>query len=128
MKICPVCKIPKSEKEFSKNAARHDGIQAQCKKCHGRILTTYMRNKARELRQRVPDKLGRKCVCGFSDERALQIDHVNNNGHLEKLSGIRFLQKVLRDDKRQFQILCANCNWIKRSEYEKSKETIMTDL
>lgn len=65
-------------------------------------------------------KLGSKCVrCGFSDSRALQIDHVTGSGSTERrsLNGIPYLNKVLKViDAGIYQLLCANCNWIKRSE------------
>lgn len=63
--------------------------------------------------------LGGKCVrCGFADLRALQIDHKNGNGHREAKTighyGIR--NKILQGDINDYQLLCANCNWIKRYE------------
>jgi hypothetical protein len=68
-------------------------------------------------------KLGGKCVrCGFSDARALQIDHVNGGGAKEDRGrnggsrGLILYYRVLRDTGGTFQLLCANCNWIKRSE------------
>jgi hypothetical protein len=55
---------------------------------------------------------------GCTDERALQIDHVNGGGTKEKktISRIAFLRKVLSDVSHTYQLLCANCNWIKRHE------------
>lgn len=70
--------------------------------------------------------LGDKCNrCSFSDKRALQIDHINGGGHHERrgyghsASALkrRVLDDLLLNDKnRRYQLLCANCNWIKRSE------------
>ena len=57
--------------------------------------------------------LGRKCVrCGFDDIRALQIDHINNDGYKE--NRVKMYHKILRGDTEGYQVLCANCNWIKR--------------
>lgn len=74
----------------------------------------------RRTREAVIDKLGGACViCGFSDYRALQIDHVNGGGTSDrKLHGHRygFLRRVLKDNNNTYQLLCANCNWIKRWE------------
>lgn len=72
-------------------------------------------------RNKMLNWLGGECSkCGFSDFRALQIDHVNGNGSLEKVrNGKRFYEKVMRsydNDENEYQILCANCNWIKRHE------------
>jgi hypothetical protein len=80
-----------------------------------------------ELRIQVIEKLGGKCANPFNfphpdwcnDWRCLQIDHVNGGGHKEHnkyKSGTSFLKKVLADTKGDYQLLCANCNWIKRFE------------
>ena len=69
----------------------------------------------------VLDVLGRSCaICGFSDVRALQIDHINGGGRRHRLllgsgNDPRFYKDVL-ENKYKFQILCANCNQIKRVE------------
>jgi len=68
--------------------------------------------------------LGNKCVrCGFSDIRALQIDHINGGGKRE-LSSEGFTRrnyhKIVRESVlnkvNKYQLLCANCNWIRRHE------------
>ena len=70
--------------------------------------------------------LGESCVnCGFSDKRALQIDHINGDGYLEnrKRNAAHYrkvVESVLREEKR-YQILCCNCNWIKRHENNEHK-------
>jgi len=62
------------------------------------------------------EKLGGKCSrCGFTDSRALQIDHVNGGGKKEILRGWRWIKKIVTDP-TGYQLLCANCNWIKRHE------------
>lgn len=66
--------------------------------------------------------LGSKCVrCGFDDPRALQVDHVNGGGsqHRKSLShswGSKFWEAELSERRAAYQLLCANCNWIKRYE------------
>lgn len=66
--------------------------------------------------------MGGRCVkCGFSDHRALQIDHKNASDTKwinSKPTGYIFYRKLLREeyDISQFQLLCANCSWIKRWE------------
>ena len=72
-----------------------------------------------QLRVKCIEKLGKKCVrCGFKDPRALQIDHVKGNGAQERreLKKQEFYEKVLTDTKGEYQLLCANCNLIKRIE------------
>ena len=62
---------------------------------------------------------GPKCVrCGFDDERALQIDHIHGAGTRGRNErGVhREYADILRWGREKFQVLCANCNWIKRKE------------
>jgi hypothetical protein len=64
--------------------------------------------------------LGGACVrCGFDDERALQIDHVNGGGKREIAAlasgSYGVLMRVL-SGVSGYQLLCANCNWIKKHE------------
>jgi hypothetical protein len=65
------------------------------------------------------DILGNKCArCGFDDIRALQIDHINGNGKAERKlykGGQTVLYRmVIESNGENYQLLCANCNWIKR--------------
>lgn len=84
-------------------------------------------NRAR-VYQAILQGLGNKCLrCGFSDERALQIDHVNNNGyqHRREYHGpTRAYYKNILENiaSGEYQLLCANCNWIK--QYEKRDKAI----
>lgn len=75
-------------------------------------------------------KLGNICVrCGFSDWRALQIDH-KEGGSLADFETIgcssssyiflKYLLNLSEEElNKKYQLLCANCNWIKR--YEKNE-------
>ena len=81
------------------------------------------RNNACNRRRRlaVVVLLGGKCVrCGFSDERALQADHIYGGGNqeLKAISTSGIYRKILKMDnpESEYQLLCANCNWIKRAE------------
>jgi len=84
----------------------------------------YVRRAYYESRDALLKLLGDKCGrCGFADRRALQFDHINGDGHKERGSrnggyGAKKLRDWLRDPeiKTKLQLLCANCNWIKRSE------------
>lgn len=75
----------------------------------------------RKLRMKIIVLLGGKCIqCGESDVRCLQIDHINGGGGKERksLSVWKYYQKVLESvkmNKREYQCLCANCNFKKRN-------------
>jgi hypothetical protein len=81
----------------------------------------YWKKRNNQLRNAIFDKFGNKCArCGFSDVRALQIDHINGGGGREKKmlknNNWALFQKVLADTTGKYQLLCANCNWIKKVE------------
>lgn len=77
----------------------------------------YHKAQSKVLRVAVLVLLGNRCVqCGFSDSRALQVDHIRGGGGKEraKLFSRGIYWRILRGA-RGYQLLCANCNWIKRS-------------
>ena len=78
------------------------------------------RGTRRRLRRKVLNLLGDQCGrCGFSDERALQIDHRDGGGRQEHAEiGARGIMTACLRDPAPYQLLCANCNWIKRAENE----------
>lgn len=80
----------------------------------------HSRNYQHKLRDRVIMHLGGQCVkCGFIDTRALQIDHVEGNG-VQHIRAVPWRQRYIHILELMpgtvYQLLCANCNWIKRSE------------
>lgn len=90
-------------------------------------LTDGRTNYVKLLRRKVVNLLGSKCIkCGISDYRVLAIDHVNNDGSKERkiMKSISifytYLLNLNHEDKttffKRYQILCHNCNWIKRIE------------
>lgn len=67
------------------------------------------------------EHLGGKCLgCGFDDFRALQIDHINGGGNQERkqlsCGPTGYYKLVIEDTTGKYQLLCANCNMIKRIE------------
>ena len=75
---------------------------------------------------------GVRCVrCGFDDIRALQIDHVAGDGASHRRAsptngnqGTTLYGAIIRGtvDRARFQVLCANCQWIKKAEDEEVVE------
>ena len=77
------------------------------------------RKKRRLNRTRLIQMYGGCCVhCGFSDIRALHIDHVNGGGTKERraFSDLRayYDHLLTSEEVGKYQVLCANCNAIKR--------------
>lgn len=58
------------------------------------------------------------CKCGFDNPVALDIDHVNNDGAIERreLTPCQIYRKVIKDVSG-YQCLCANCHRIKTHEH-----------
>lgn len=113
-KRCSRCQQTKTRAEFGRNGARHDGLTVYCTPC----VHAYTTERYRTLRAQALKALGGMCVdCGFSDERALQIDHVNGDGAVDRRTGninTKRLKSVLTDTEGRYQLLCTNCNTIKR--------------
>lgn len=79
----------------------------------------YHRSYYLEARFKTLELLGGACKrCGFADWRALQIDHVKGNGAEERrtIKNNYSMLKRVREYPEDYQLLCANCNWIKRHE------------
>ena len=79
------------------------------------------RARVKNIREQIVVKLGGVCKkCGFDDIRALQVDHIAGGGkkHILSFKGNfrSYYRYVLSDNTKKFQLLCANCNWIKRYE------------
>lgn len=83
-------------------------------------MNMSMRAYMKRTRLRLIEVLGNKCSqCGFTDMRCLQIDHINGYGHKTGHSyhtDIRYYLKHPEEAKQKLQVLCANCNWIKKHE------------
>jgi len=60
-----------------------------------------------------------KCQkCGFSDMRALSLDHIDGGGskHLKEIKTNLYSWVIKNNFPKMFQVLCMNCQWIKRCE------------
>jgi len=78
-----------------------------------------------KYRKKVIIALGEKCVaCGDMDYCVLTIDHINNDGNLEKTS-LNYFKRILKNiekSKKKYQILCMNHNYMKefwKKEFKK---------
>jgi hypothetical protein len=145
-KECRKCKKWAELSFFKKNKRYADGLSLYCTDCVKAFQTAWWaewsgnpknhlqkREDARakqlkrleKMRAEVRNKYDNKCAhCGFDDVRALQIDHVNGDGHEHRkvVKGTNtFLAEVIKDTENRFQLLCANCNWIKRVKNQEYK-------
>lgn len=81
---------------------------------------TYRRYRTK-IRKFILDFFGSKCVkCGFDNPKALQLDHINGDGYKDRKKRWNWFQKYKwikrypKAAKKKYQLLCANCNWIKK--------------
>lgn len=95
-------------------------------KAHSR---EYHRQWSEEQREAIITILGGRCrKCGFTDRRALQVDHVDGGGNKERKDTKRAtptLARIIRY-RSKYQLLCANCNWIKRHEERETTPRLPT--
>jgi len=84
---------------------------------------TYHKNYSEQNKLVVLTHYGKdgKCVCvkcGFSDIRALSIDHVNGGGraHIRSINAHIYAWLIRNKFPEGFQTLCMNCQWIKRHD------------
>jgi hypothetical protein len=138
LKKCAHCGKRKPLTDFKSLKQGEYRYIGNCTSCNnGYRKQYYLKNKGRWKPAKRPTKerrkanllawkmgafkhLGGVCVhCGFSDIRALQIDHVNGGGCKEARLGLITTIKykaVMTDKTGKYQLLCANCNWIKNHE------------
>jgi hypothetical protein len=122
---------PEREKELKRAYyLKHRDVliakNVQYSKTHHLEKTISRRNRFTLLRKQLLDKFKNRCaVCGIEDARVLQLDHVFGGGrnHLKESGGSRWVmyKSALADTLGKFQLLCANCNWIKRLENKEHK-------
>lgn len=66
----------------------------------------------------VLEKLGGKCNhCGYREHtEILQIDHINGGGgkELREIGHQGVVKKIINGDIEEYQLLCPNCNWLKK--------------
>jgi len=98
-----------------------------------RMWTRHYMNKFRKSLIQI---LGNKCsntncliAGGCTDIRCLQLDHINGGGRKElrefknNIYRYRYYCNHPDEAKQKLQVLCANCNWIKR--YENNETNII---
>lgn len=101
----------------------HDRKKTLCKECSDARIEE-MRHKRKEIKIFIVNYFGNKCKeCGEIDIRCLSLDHVNNDGYLDKKSSkgnrqvtptwYAKLYKLIKNNKplpRELQLLCFNCH------------------
>lgn len=90
--------------------------RVRCPRCHTRNLTTN-NNTYRKFSRDVIILYGGKCVCcGETELNFLTLDHINNDGALqrkERSAGSATYKWVMKERPADLQVLCYNCNCAK---------------
>lgn len=113
-----------SRKWYKKNLEKVRKYKASNMKKYRKRNPEKYNKQSRDAKARIREKIfklyGNQCVsCGFTDRRALTLDHIKNNGAEERrLLGERGVYYRAIDEYRpeEYQILCMNCQFIKRVE------------
>ena len=87
------------------------------------LASTY-----RTLRLELLAIVGDRCVgCGLTDIRVLEFDHIANDGSTDRsrFKGARPMLMYYvghpEEARSKLQMLCRNCNWLKRKGYDLPK-------
>lgn len=135
-KRCPNCLQNKLLTAFHKDNATKSGLTVYCKDCKKKQQREYRRGNSEKValaQKRMIGVLKREvltyygngklaCVrCGFSDIRALSIDHIHGGGtkmrRKGEVGGWAWYYKLRSQDYPEgYQTLCMNCQFIKREE------------
>jgi hypothetical protein len=116
IKICNICSVELNEDNWlkslqgSKNTSGHDS--KICSNCY----LERQRNKRFTRRRKLLERYGNKCnCCGYGNLDALDIDHVFNDGYIERRTVNDMVIHVtnLGYPKDRYQLLCRNCNKMK---------------
>ena len=108
-----------------KNPEKMKILRKKYKMTHREKIKQLQKAHYERVKRQLFDLWGNKCKrCGFSDKRALQIDHIKGGGTQERRekkittsqSFWAIVIKSVLEKENKYQLLCANCNWIKRVE------------
>jgi hypothetical protein len=140
VELCPRCyKRASKQRERNKPGAKEHRRALDRVWCAVRKeeLASYRQQRTQNLKMKAFALLGSKCSwagCTWDDPRALQIDHVNDDGSEEKRTlgnnqpslYIRVIKATSQHEEPQlkYQLLCANHNWVKRCEKESARRKI----
>jgi len=128
-------KDPEKQKAYVKDWIKKD------RKGWNKYMRNYIKNHPEKFRlgrfrwngktrEKLFHILGHVCVrCGFFDKRALQFDHIFGGGTKElkkfhnQVGRRKYYTEHPIEAKRKLQVLCANCNSIKKTENSETKKS-----
>lgn len=126
-------KIRRYQKEWYQENKEKIKVRIKEWRKKNRIRINAQRNEYRKkIYMMIIKKLGDKCAhCGNEDMRVLQIDHIHGGGEKERREigprGIyhKIIKMPIEEAKKEYQILCANCNVIKKYKRKEFREKVV---
>lgn len=129
--------LQKNAKWFAENKERHkEYLSEWYKKNREAVLEKqgeYQKTKNDLLRIKIMTHLGGvRCVhCGEENFFVLAIDHINEDGYKDRNTRLKrfsyykgILEMGVEEAKKKYQILCRNCNWMKRIIHLRGEDNI----
>lgn len=116
---------------------RNNILKTQYKwdKNHPDKIREYSRRYDKKMKEKVYQLLGNKCAnlnCPIPtekfDTRSLQLDHVNGGGTKERQNCKKhywnYIYNKILDGAKDYQLLCAYCNWMKKINLSQNKSRL----
>jgi predicted HNH restriction endonuclease len=146
---CRLCRIDADKRRLPKKRQRRTSstkaitYARQYYADNRKHIQEQQRERQNQTREKVLQILGGRCsssycrwvnedgTFGCSNLEMLHIDHVFGGGNVERKQGYTaMIRKILNlgtEAKKQYQLLCANCNWWKRQHYHEFKSWNLGD-
>lgn len=113
-KKCSACGEIKSIDNYTPHKGYVDNYKKQCKQCDSFRWSIRLKQHRKEALESIGDL---KCQsCNIDDYRVLVIDHLYGGGNVERkaLNSVVKFYKLVKEQPERYQILCHNCNYLKR--------------
>lgn len=120
---CKKCRTKRYRNAYRNNPKVRARILKRQREIYPLVKKQMMARKREYYRRIITEifnLLGNKCAnCGNEDKRILQIDHIKGKGnkHRKSLDNAwwrfyRIVKKSVENRKKEYQLLCVNCNWL----------------
>jgi len=102
-------------KDKEQNRIYHNEYSKKWEAANAEHRRQWLRGWIREIRQKAIQALGGACIlCGYTDVRALEIDHIIPMRNAKRrMNQVSLFLAVIRGETDNLQLLCANCHAIK---------------
>lgn len=116
-KICTKCGQQKIVDEFHKLKRRNGNeFTSMCKECDRQRTRDERQDRRRKIIAKYSNNTNKCAICDESRIEVLDIDHINNNGKIDRDNfdtNDQYYKHLLKRSKnKSLRVLCRNCNWI----------------